>query len=222
MTLCCASVESCYFYISEPRVSSQLESAACCLCRLDTGDWKVTSMDVLPVTVIPEVLILMCKSVKWTTKLCGNIPCCHLHREVHFILIRSYPEGKRCIPWQAKSIEKPSSWAVNESPIDFFYFSYFQRGGNCSMGQIPRDGGRDASIHATWSASNTNVLSACKGKSSTLLFPVFRAEAESAWEEKWRAAFYGSGFACQDQTRRSHCLSIPSPAQLIDRFRVWA
>ncbi|KAJ8778658.1 hypothetical protein J1605_013335 [Eschrichtius robustus] len=29
--------------------------------RLDTGDWKITSMDVLPVTVILEMLIPMCK-----------------------------------------------------------------------------------------------------------------------------------------------------------------
>ena len=35
------------------------------VCRLDTGDWKITSMDVLPATVILEVLIPTCKSVKW-------------------------------------------------------------------------------------------------------------------------------------------------------------
>lgn len=37
------------------------------LCRLDTGDWKIIPRDVLPVTVILEVLILPCKSVKWMT-----------------------------------------------------------------------------------------------------------------------------------------------------------
>lgn len=40
------------------------------LCRLGTGEWKITSMAVPPVTVTLEVLIPTCKSVKGMTKFC--------------------------------------------------------------------------------------------------------------------------------------------------------
>lgn len=89
------------------------------LRRLDTGDWKIIPTDVLPVTVILEVLILICKSVKWMAKFCDNIPHSHFHKSSFYSdMLIVISEGVHSMT------SKGHRKAMISSPIDLF--KYFQ------------------------------------------------------------------------------------------------
>lgn len=128
------------------------------LCRLDTGDWEVISMDVLPVTVILEVLILMCKSGKWMTILCDNIPHSHIHIKAHFFyMLIVKGEGVYFMTskgnWKAMTSrqELEPSWLILLEIFSRLRWQFYCLG-------LPWEGGIDACKHVIWSALNTNFF----------------------------------------------------------------
>jgi hypothetical protein len=88
------------------------------LYRLGTGAWGTISMNVLPVTVMLEVLILTCKSAKWIMNFCTNIP--YFHKKAHSILI---------CPWlhDKQRMLKSNSLKRFNSLIDFLCLMCLQR-----------------------------------------------------------------------------------------------